>query len=112
MKSLVDPFAKAYPVVWPVPRATRVAALRPTGKHLGHGQDLTHVRKGLVDPFSKGSVSQGLGMAARQGGTMPLMNPRGTKRVTVGPVARRMMLREQKVNSKIPDGARAGRRVA
>lgn len=38
-------FGKAYPVAWPVQSASSVAALVPTGRHVGHGNDLTHIRR-------------------------------------------------------------------
>lgn len=127
VKSLIDPFAKAYPVVEPVPRSIRVAALRPTGKHLGHGQDLVHVKKGAA-----GDTVRGLKRAARFSYTgrgpatgnverWAAQKPPG--RVDAGfgkPYKSRLKnppefgksLRDPKVNDKIPDGSRMGRRLA
>lgn len=43
-KMLVDPFAKSYPIVEPVPRSIRVAALLPTGRHVGTANNLQHFK--------------------------------------------------------------------
>lgn len=118
-KNLVDPFndvvvfGKAYPVVEPVPRSVRVAALLPTGRHVGDANKLVHVhtkvRGHRQGPFgksvSKGSVADGLKMAAGAKGVMPVRTPAGLK--PEGALARRL-----KVNSKMPDAARQGRRLA
>src|SRR5690242_15589057 len=59
-KSLVNPFeevvafGKAYPVALPVPRATRVRALLPTGGHVSHANDLKVIRRnGKGGPATK-----------------------------------------------------------
>lgn len=99
-KMLVDPFAKAYPIVEPVPRSIRVAALLPTGRHVGNANDLKHYRitpKGhRQGPFGKGlfggarkvsaleqrtGALRGLSQVTRQRnpGVMPLRSPGGTR---------------------------------
>jgi hypothetical protein len=120
MALLVDPFSevvvfgKAYPVAWPPQGATSVKALLPTGRHVSHANRLHHTHNSRggggkattlehytgrksggrtkLQQFGKGSVAEGLRMAGNAKGKMPLMNARNTKRVTLGPVARRMQL--------------------
>ena len=122
-KSLVNPFeevvafGKAYPVALPVQRAVRVRALLPTGAHVSHANKLVVVRRnGKGGPatkleryakgdFSKGSVANGLKMAAGAKGVMPIRTSAGLK--PEGPLARRLT-----PNSKIPDAGRRGRRIA
>jgi len=131
-KSLVDPFAKAYPVVDPVPGSTVIASLRPTGRNVGQANNLKVVggrrkvgpeagfshynvtphghRQG---PFGKGfepSVARGLKMAAEAKGTMPIRTPAGLK--PKGPLDSALSRRDPKVNSKIPDASRRGQRLA
>lgn len=129
---LIDPFAKAYPIVEPVPGAVRVPALLPTGRNVGQANNLKRVggtrkvgpepglrryttkpRGQQQGPFGKGfqpSVERGLKMAAEARGTMPLRTPGGLK--PPGPLEGALSRRDPKVNSKIPDASRRGRRLA
>lgn len=132
-------FGKAYPVVWPAQGSTRVAALVPTGKNVGTANNLGHwkgratggpatkleryttkPRGQRQGPFGKAaapSVQNGLKLIA---GAPKATLPSGRGAATV-PSARikprpsvqngLRMVRDMKVNSNMPDGARAGGRL-
>ena len=128
----VEVFGKAYPVAWPVQSATPVAAVTPRAK--GHGLRLVRVKnssggggkatrlehykikpRGLRQgPFSKGSVSEGLRMAAGAKGVIPVgernaIVPTGTGRLGGRQLIGR--LRNKPVNSSIPTASKSGRRI-
>lgn len=134
-------FGKAYPVAVPAQRAVVLRALVPTGKHVGHGQALERYtgkksggRKAGVEHYrSKGKRSSvhragGFGKAApsvQNGLRMIQQTPKGTLPTGRGPATSPSpriqprpsvknglrMVRDMKVNSNIPDGARRGSRL-
>lgn len=139
-KNLIDPFSevvafgKAYPVAVPVPGSVHIATLIPTGRHVGSANNLLRVRnsgggggpataleryttkvKGhRQGPFSKGSVANGLRMAASQKGVIPVKNPNAITPTGLGTLGSRTFPAKLRraANSNIPDGARAGRRLS
>jgi len=138
-KNLVNPFeevvafGKAYKVALPVPGATRIRALVPTGGHVGHGNALTHVRHGSgggrnatklevyrhtpkgqrSGPFGKAAAFSETGATGVQRGLGLIAGMAAPKRVPVAPKTplRVRVARGKMRNSNIPDGARSGRKL-
>lgn len=106
-KSLINPFeevivfGKAYTVVEPIPRSTRIRALVPTGGHVGHGNALGHYRGGgPAITRTQLQTYNGNGKGLRQGPFgKALQSPERTSRRRAIP------------NSNIPAGPSRGSRI-